>query len=160
MKILLFIAAAMAALAAASCNAPSAQTPAPPSAVSPEPTAASPDAVAAHAPSSPEGDGICARGICGCWHDAALSYRLQINDAQGAPVEGVEGICQGETEAIARASPTGLLTFDLATQQSPGCGYRRCNTLMLVDAQGRYTQRQVSADAAGGGVVVLERQPR
>ena len=102
---------------------------------------------------------MCARGICGCWHDAALSYRLQINDAQGAPVEGVEGICQGETEAIARSSPTGLLTFDLATQQSPGCGYRPCKTLMLVDPEGRYASQQTTAGIIGGSVI-LELRPR
>ena len=157
MKVLLCVVAAMAALAAVSCNAPSVQTSALPSAVSPEPAVASPDAVTAQAPTSPEGDELCARGICGCWHDVALSYRLQINDAQGAPVEGVEGICQGETEAIARSSSTGLLTFDLATQQSPGCGYRRCKTLMLVDPEGRYASQQATAGVTGGSVILEPR---
>ena len=136
MKILLFIAAAMAALAPAST-----------------------DAVVAPAPTSPEGEALCSRGICGCWRDAALSYWLQINNAQGAPVEGVEGICQGETEAIARSSATGLLTFDLATQQSPGCGYRRCKALMLLDPEGRYASQQATAGITGSSVI-LEPRPR
>jgi hypothetical protein len=101
-------------------------------------------------------DEWCARSFCGCWEDVTLRYSARIVDADGAPVEGVDAVCHGETEPIATSSAGGVLAFEIATQTSPGCGYQRCRIMTLADPQGRFADKEIVAGVTNGRDVVVE----
>jgi hypothetical protein len=101
------------------------------------------------APATPEpqqrsSDEWCARAFCGCWEATTLRYRAELRDAAGAPATGVDLYCQGEETPIARSDADGVLAFEIETERSPGCGYRRCRNMALRDPQGRYAEKPVT----------------
>ncbi len=128
-----------------------------PAAVEAPPPAAEIEKVAtgeAPAPMQRGSDAWCARNLCGCWEDATLRYSAELRDAAGAPAAGVEAVCHGEETPIVRSGADGVLAFEIATQQSPGCGYQRCSNMLLRDPQGRFAEKPVTAWI--DGVITLE----
>jgi hypothetical protein len=145
-------AALAAVVLVAACGPLTAQTPGAPAPQAPAEVAQQ----ESPAPQQSSADAYCARSLCGCWRPATLHYRAQVVDADGATVEGVDAICRGETEPLTQTSAAGVLEFEIATQQSPGCGYQRCRIMTLSDPQARFANKEVIAVSTNGATLILE----
>jgi hypothetical protein len=68
-----------------------------------------------------------------------MTFDATIQDATTMmPLAGIELSCKGENMAIATSDATGKVTFTLETMLSPGCGYERCNNMVLHDPTGAH----------------------
>jgi hypothetical protein len=96
----------------------------------------------------------CVRSFCGCWTHTTLDYRAVVVDGRGDPIAGADLTCMGENALIARSDSTGIVTFTIDTEESPGCGLARCGNLVLRDAGGRMIE--VRTRATNGDTIVLQ----
>jgi hypothetical protein len=87
--------------------------------------------------SSSAGNEGCGATFCGCWEDVTAAFTAKVQDQSTMmPLTGIELVCMGETMPITTSDVNGNLSFSIATKQSPGCGYERCNNLKLHDPTG------------------------
>lgn len=84
----------------------------------------------------PEGDG-CGMSLCGCSEDVTMTFEATIQDAAMMPLAGIELLCHGEDTPIAVSDATGAIAFSIETTESPGCGFGRCNNMILHDPAGK-----------------------
>lgn len=89
----------------------------------------------------PEGD-ECGMSFCGCSSDATMKFDATVQDAAMMPLAGIELLCFGEDMPIAVSDATGAIGFSIETTESPGCGYARCNNMILHDPSGAHADVQ------------------
>lgn len=81
----------------------------------------------------------CSRAICGCWRDATLTYEnVVIDKLSGLPVSGIVLKFKGVDEVLTVSDDNGVVSFQIDTRLSPGCGYDSSNNLVFVDTNGDY----------------------
>jgi len=102
----------------------------------------------------------CSRAFCGCWSEAELKYTTTVNDESGHPLQGIELRCDSESDPIAISDKDGDASFTIITQQSPGCGYRRCNHLTFSDTRGLFKTLNAVMWATNDNVTVLQGRER
>ncbi|MCO4770181.1 MAG: hypothetical protein KDA24_09145 [Deltaproteobacteria bacterium] len=97
----------------------------------------------------------CAQSICGCWEDFTVSLEMTVVDQFGDGVDGVRAICVNEDAPVATTNGDGELMQTFDTRVSPGCGTERCNTLTLLDPEGRCEGTQSTLAALNFSTVTL-----
>ncbi len=98
--------------------------------------------------------------LCGCPVDIVLDYSATVVDGQtGEVIEAVEVYCDVETTPISISDADGLVGFSIPTQESPGCGYARCNQLRFRPTTGPWEDVVVLTANTNGQQVPLPYPP-
>ena len=102
-------------------------------------------------------DPDCSRSFCGCWQDVVLEFNAKILDKQNQPLTDIEVYCAGEETPRTVSDQSGVASFKVSTQRSPGCHYAICSNLILKDKNQTYKERQFSVYQANGQTIHLNR---
>ena len=95
--------------------------------------------------------------LCGCWADVMMSFEATVQDAQTMmPLAGIELSCKGESVPVALSDSTGKLSFTIDTQQSPGCGYLRCNNMVLHSPDGAHMDQEGTYFSLNGQTILMQ----
>lgn len=98
------------------------------------------------------------QSLCGCWEYATLSASGNTRSSDGGVVSGINVSCKAQGGVMAVTNSLGEFSFQVRTEESPGCGFRDCNTLVFEDPSQRFRTKelQVKEVQSTGGNVVLE----
>lgn len=97
------------------------------------------------------------QSLCGCSEDTTLSVSGNTFASDGTPAAGIKVSCKGERGAMDVTDSNGVFYFQYATQESPGCGYAGCNTLVFEDPAQRFASKELTVwqvRSVDGGVVL------
>lgn len=82
-------------------------------------------------------DGLCARGICGCWEAHTLRVDVKIETTDSLPVPGVALICASSQKVLGVSNQAGNARIRARGRISPGCGFiPDCEVAALEDDSG------------------------
>lgn len=107
---------------------------------------------------STEQGGPCTGGesLCGCPEPTTLVLDTRVTDGAGSNAAGINVSCKGESAPIAVTDQGGRIHVELATKESPGCGFERCNNLVFKDPAGKLpTVEKTAFQVMQGGNIVL-----
>jgi hypothetical protein len=96
----------------------------------------------------------CGATLCGCWEPLSFEFEGTVADTDGAPLDTALLHCKGQADPIAMADASGVVSFVLDTQVSPGCGLEVCN-MLEVSAPG-FLPIELATQTANGTVMVLQ----
>ncbi len=99
----------------------------------------------------------CSRTFCGCWEDVVLEFRTQILNPQNRPLAEIEVYCAGEETPRSVTDQSGIASFKISTQRSPGCHYAICSNLIFKDKSKTYKTQQFTVYQANGQTIYLNR---
>lgn len=110
--------------------------------------------------STSSGGEDCGMSLCGCWSDMMMSFEATLQNPQTMePLSGVELYCGGETMPIAISDAMGKISFTIATKQSPGCGFERCNNMRLHAPLGPFVDYEGTYFSMNGETIFMQYPP-
>ena len=104
-----------------------------------------------------DGDGA---PLCGCPEAATLDYEATVwNPQLDAPVADAIVTCLGEDDPITISTADGTIAFVIDTDYQPGCGYLRCNHIVIDATDQGLQEAQVGVEATNGERIDLQYLP-
>ena len=81
----------------------------------------------------------------------------QILNPQNRPLAEIEVYCAGEETPRSVTDQSGIASFKISTQRSPGCHYAICSNLIFKDKSKTYKTQQFTVYQANGQTIYLNR---